>query len=417
MILSSFYSKISGCKNTLFSYTQLIGEYFFFNTVDHGLDTTFFFVLLRPEFIQNYLMFRIEIDSKRIFGLDLLRAIAIICVVHVHISFLLENTPLEFLTNIPWPHGVEMFFVLSGFLIGKSLISNAHSHDGILDKTQVLSFYKRVMMRILPNYYAILLVHYILVRIQFISGDIHAFPMWQFATFTQNLFTPFYGFYWESWSLSVQWWFYILFPMMLWGLGRWIHPKISVPFLYLTFLLLAIIYRMTVCCNAGDHFWWGVWLEKTVASRLDAVFTGVLVSWVYHYYQEQWNKYAVASFMAGIALMVMVSVIPRHIGTFYYNILYLTLGPTAIALWIPLFYRYKRGKTPLKGMVAHLSVLSYSIFLTNLLVAYIIVAQCPETFRNMGAWGYIVCWIWILAVSYILYIVVERPFMKLRARV
>ncbi len=362
-------------------------------------------------------MFGIEIDSKRIYGLDLLRAFAIICVVHVHFSFLLENTTFDFLTHLPWPHGVEMFFVLSGFLIGKSLISYAHSHEGMLDKDKVLSFYKRVMMRILPNYYAIMIVYYILVGSHFIPGNIHAFPIWQFVTFTQNLFTPFYDFYWESWSLSIQWWFYILFPLLLWGVGNWIHPKKSIPLIYLAVLLIVLIYRMKVSCHASDKFWYGVWLEKTVASRLDAVFIGVLASWVYLYHQEKWDKYAVASFVAGIALMGMVSVIPRHLGTFYYNILYNSLGPIAISLWLPLLFRYKKSKTPLKGVVAHLSVLSYSLFLTNLIVSNTIVAQCPEVFRNMGAWGYVVAWLWVLALSYILYMVVERPFMKLRARV
>ncbi len=358
-------------------------------------------------------MLGIIIDKKRIFGLDLLRAFAIICVVHGHSSHLLADSWLEPLISLPHPRGVDIFFVLSGYLIGGSFLSYAQKNQRV-DIHKTLRFYARTALRILPNYYTILLAYLILVSNGIINGDTHAFPLWQFFTFTQNLFTPFYNFYWESWSLSVQWWFYILFPMLLTIISMRVSPRKATPFICLFFILLSLAYRVVAAHHATDVFWWDVWIRKTVVSRFDCIYIGVLAVWIKIYAPMFWNRHAVTCLIAGIALMIVSFFIPPHIGTVYTDVFSLTIPPIAIALWFPFMSRIQSYSTVVGELISHLSVLSYAMFLTNLLVIQIVNKHFSAVFQNMGAWGYGLYWLIVISVSLLLYHSVEKPFVKLR---
>lgn len=358
----------------------------------------------------------IDIDRKRIFGIDFLRAFAIFCVVQGHAERILFDTPLDRFTDMPVPHGVDIFFVISGFLIGRSFINHLERHNNHISRSKTLTFYARTALRILPNYLFILMVNYLLVNRHIISGDTHAFPLWRFATFTQNLFTPFWGFYWESYSLPVQWWFYIFFPLLLTLLCLFAKPKRFIPWLCLFFILASIAFRLSVADQVHDRFGWDIWIRKTVASRTDNIYIGVLAAWVMHYYPKLWERYAVPSFILGVAIFATTRIFPRTPGTFYYDALYLTISALAIALWFPLLTRWKSYKTRLGGFVARLSVLSYAMFLTNLLLLQILETSFPQ-FLSRYMIAYPTYWLLVFIAAYLLYILVEKPFAQLRDKI
>lgn len=360
-------------------------------------------------------MLGIHIDQKRIFGLDLLRALAIILIVHGHGAHLLQGTALSGVLAIPLPDTVDIFFVLSGFLIGSAFLSYAEKYQQV-DWGKNLHFYGRSALRILPNYYFILLIYYVLVRWQFIDGDTHAFSIWYFITFTQNLFTPFYNFYWESWTLPVQWWFYLLFPLLLALVTPRFKARRAVPVISGLFILLSLGFRVCVADHATDPFWWGVWIRKTVASRCDSIYIGVLAAWLYTYCPDLWKRHSWKCLIAGLLLLVLILIFPRTYGTFYTNVLALTLSPMAFALCLPSLSSIQSSKTILGGILSHISILSYAMFLVNLMIIQIISANFAETFSQWGVWGYLVYWVWVMVASYLLYILVEKPFTLLRNR-
>lgn len=358
----------------------------------------------------------IDLDRKRVFGLDFLRAFAIFCVVQGHAERILFDTPLDRFTDMPVPHGVDIFFVITGFLIGKSFITHLERHDNRISRNKTLTFYARTALRILPNYLFILIVNYILARCQVIVGDTKTFPLWHFATFTQNLFTPFWGFYWESYSLPVQWWFYIFFPLLLTLLCFFSKPKKSVPWLCLFFVVACIAFRLSVADHVHNRFDWDIWIRKTVASRTDNIYIGVLAAWVMCYFPKQWERHAVACFVIGLAIFAATRIFPRTPGTFYYDALYLTISAFAIALWLPLLTKWKTYKTRLGGFVSRVSVLSYAMFLTNLLLLQILENSFP-TFVSHYTIAYPTFWLLVFAAAYLLYILVEKPFIRLRDKI
>lgn len=358
--------------------------------------------------------FKVDVDSKRVFGLDFLRAFAIFCVLHGHAGAFLDDTSLEVLTKIPIPHGVDIFFIMSGFLIGNSFISYVEKNDNRMGGTKIFNFYARTALRILPNYFFILLANYFLVRLHVIQGNTEAFPVWRFVTFTQNLITPFWEFYWESWSLPVQWWFYIFFPLFMMFFCLVSKPKRFIPWLCVFFVLFSIIYRFSVAEMVNGAFMWDVWIRKTVASRIDNIYIGVLAVWTMHYFRNQWDRHAVKCLVIGIVLFFVSRLIPHKIGSFYYDIVYLTLSAVAIALWLPFITRYKIYKTAVGGFVSRISILSYSMFLTNLLAVEIMTCQFHDFIKNHGIIAYFVFWPIVFAASYLLHILVEKPFMQIR---
>ena len=155
---------------------------------------------------------------------------------------------LDWLANMPLPHGVDLFFVLSGFLIGLSVMRMAARED---KWHQTWRFYGKTALRILPNYYALLLVNLLLVSLGVINADLHATPMYQYITLTQNVFTPFYGFYWESWSVPIQWWFYIFFPLLVIAVRR-VSGRYSVPVVVVLAVAGSLLFRALTCMGVDD---------------------------------------------------------------------------------------------------------------------------------------------------------------------
>ncbi len=354
---------------------------------------------------------RVEKD-KRIFGFDLLRALAIFFVIHGHGRHLLRGTMFE---GAPWfklPHGVDIFFVLSGFLIGYSFIVNSNKSNGKTQLRTVLNFWKRSILRIFPNYYLLVAVNFIFVNSGIINGNTEMFPMLKFLTFTQNLYYPFYEFFWESWSLAVQEWFYLLFPILLIISSRFLNVKHGVIIFSIAFVIFSIWYRHSISGPNYDQFWWDVSFRKVTASRIDSIFYGVIAAWVRYYFPKFWNKNAVLFFTLGITLYIINISIPKEPNSFFTQVIYLSISPLSICLWFPLIDQYKSYKTKLGELITIFSILSYAIYLTNMLLIQIINKNLPEFMSGHASLKYLLFLSTCTFISYLIYILYENPIAR-----
>ena len=103
---------------------------------------------------------------QRAFGLDLIRSFAIFFVILCHSVYIIYPVIPESIGNILLHYGVfgvDLFFVLSGFLIGRIFLKDLLANQTIDFKT----FWLRRWFRTLPNYYLFLGIHIILMLFSF----------------------------------------------------------------------------------------------------------------------------------------------------------------------------------------------------------------------------------------------------------
>src|SRR5690349_15328487 len=123
-------------------------------------------------------------DRSRVFGLDVMRALAIMLVVLRHSEYMLwEHWPR--FPWIPFIDGVDLFFVLSGYLVGGILLRYATT--GAPSARRLLDFWQRRWLRTLPNYYLFLLVNIVLLYFGLSRGQLNYSALYYFF-FLQNLY-------------------------------------------------------------------------------------------------------------------------------------------------------------------------------------------------------------------------------------
>lgn len=363
-------------------------------------------------------IFKLNPDyDKRVFGLDLMRAFAIIVVVMGH-ELVLHKAETDF----PWirlPHGVELFFVLSGFLIGKILIETFSSSEtfGI---RELGAFWIRRWFRTLPNYYLILLLNVVVVYFGIIKEDITQFN-WKFFLFLQNFVSPSTGFFWESWSICVEEWFYLLFPVILslsWVLLKPfnIGKKLVFCLTMVLFLLIPFLLRYFYASKFDvDNFWLWFKILKVVIYRLDGIALGVLAAFIKYYWPGLWHKSRNVGFIAGLIITYIVLNrvwLPTEFSSKVYRIVFEDIG---CFLLLPKFDSMRKAPVVVRKIVTHISLISYSMYLINLaLVSEVIRDNFPPQ-GPYSAWAlYIVYWVAVLVFSTLLYKYYEKPFMDLR---
>ncbi len=297
---------------------------------------------------------------RRQFGLDIVRSAAITLVLISHFIKKFESIGI-------W--GVELFFALSGFLIGGILWRTFSRVEGFSLRL-LFNFWSRRWWRTLPNYYLFMLIfllwhhisHYPLPSISIIIKH-----LW----FGQDFFHPYWSWFSVSWSLCVEEWFYLSFPVILYFYSRFItNPSHS--------FLLTIFTVFAVCFSVRYHFSTYVSpsdLRTITLGRLDAIGCGVLMAYVAEKYSQVRNL-TKALFWSGI-LLIVSPFYPLLLGdrTISINAYTLLLIPLGFSLMLPLFTRL----SPLSSRyivipIEKISLWSYSIYLSHIPILFSIYA-------------------------------------------
>lgn len=274
----------------------------------------------------------------------------------------------------------------------------------------------------MPNYYLILVINIIVVYFGIIREDFAQFN-WKFFFFLHNFKDPFTGFFWESWSLSVEEWFYLFFPIIL-AVVFYLCRKIKINkkriflFAILIFLLFPFLFRAYKASRVEvDQFWLGVKIFKVVIYRLDSIALGILAAFMRYWHPSFWYKSRNISFILGVTISYVVLYTTWEPNDYFTKVFQLFIQSIGCFLLLPKFESIKKAPILLTKIVTHISLISYSMYLINLaLVAEVIRDNFPPRGPNT-AWAlYGIYWVAVIIFSTLLYKYYEKPIMDLREK-
>jgi peptidoglycan/LPS O-acetylase OafA/YrhL len=335
--------------------------------------------------------------AQRNQSLDVLRCIAVLLVVGSHLPY------YDAWAKIGWI-GVDLFFVLSGFLIS-GLLFQEYKDTGSLD---VKRFLIRRGLKIYPSFYLLmvgatvlyLLNHATIPRKQLIAS-------WFFL---QNYFheDKVYLILSHTWTLAVEEHFYLLLPLLLTlliGLFSGRAPFRVIP---------ALFFSIASSCLALRYFTLGpypyAWMTHM---RLDGLFAGVALGYLYHFKMPLFRKltghYALVLAALFCAPALLFNQPDRIVQTFGLTFLY--VGFSFLVAWsVVRSPKTSLGQAMAKG-AARIGFYSYSIYLWHTLIC--------DAFLYQSNLSLIKFWIYIattVAGGCAMAHLVELPYQALRER-
>lgn len=370
-------------------------------------------------------IFHIPISTNRVYGLDILRAMAILFVVIGHGALLL---PESFKAIHRWIvfDGVSIFFVLSGYLIGGILIRELSQHKATL--ALLGRFWIRRWFRTLPNYFLILGL--LIILHLYYYPEVHLGEFKAYFVFLQNFNWGHPPYFPEAWSLSIEEWFYIFTPLLLFFALRIFksplkYSILGVAIFILVFSLLHRYFRFTQM-EIQTQAEWAAIFRKQVLTRLDSLMFGILAAWLHQYFPSYWKRSKKSLFAIGIGIFALTKILQQlnyiSISGSYNSIFSFSVIALATALLLPYLSQVKSGSGWLYRSLSRISLISYSMYLINLsLVQGFVIRKINWSFLA-GADGiaiglqYLLFWLLTVGASILIYKYFEIPSTQLRDR-
>lgn len=358
-------------------------------------------------------IFKIDLNTNRNFGLDLLRFIAISTVL---ISHSITVLPEKFyIVHHVIFDGVLVFFVLSGFLIGRILIK---AFENNISLAAILIFWKRRWLRTLPAYFFTIFL--IIVLSLALGRDLNKIEIIKNLFFVQNLTYHYGAFFTESWSLSIEEWFYLTLPLfiILFSLIPRINFKLNIIMIAILIIVVSLLIRYFISVNTliDSISEWDKRLRSPVVTRLDSIMIGVVGAWFYQYKKLQFFKYRNVLFVLGGSIFLLNKfLISFEVITFsgiYSKVIYFTVLPFSILFMLPFIYYL----SPVKNrffyyLITKGSLISYSLYLLNLTI----ISSLLLIPLGINYWyKFFLFWFLSIVFAILMYKYIEVPFMKLR---
>ncbi|GJI92478.1 acyltransferase family protein [Duganella hordei] len=358
-------------------------------------------------------------------GLDTLRALAIVLVFTNHYMLFVSGGPtFGWFGEIGWT-GVDLFFALSGYLIGNQILGGIRRQQGTGgERFSLVRFYARRLLRTLPNFYVVLALYALW---PYFRGNLVLPPLWKFLTFTQNIaLVPGTAFS-HAWSLCVEEQFYFLLPAVALAIAA-CRRSLLLAWLTVAGALLAgmairsYLWTHHVGPEEQGGFNYYTLIYYSSLCRYDELVAGVALALLKNHHAGIWTR--ITSFgnwtlAAGAALLALTWTLflEDHYGYAMTVVGYPMLGLSFSLLLVAALSPgslLQRLRVP---GAASIALWSYAIYLTHKTLCVLLRAPLQDAGWGPDSWQAIVLMsaASILA-GWLLHLLVETPFMKLRDR-
>jgi peptidoglycan/LPS O-acetylase OafA/YrhL len=360
--------------------------------------------------------------TSRIHGLDTLRALAVSLVVLHHYTLFVSDAPtFGWVGTMGWA-GVDLFFALSGYLIGNQIFAALRSARGF----GLGRFYVRRLLRTLPNFWVVLALYALWPAWR---GATPMLPLWHYLTFTQNIHLQPGTAFSHAWSLCIEEQFYMLLPAAAVAGAALGRRGVRLRWAWCALLLAVVggmLARATIWRDgqhASNWLWYYYrYIYYSSWCRCDELLAGVALALLKNRAPGAWRRvlaHGNALFAAGVAVIGAASAwfLDDH-----YGLAQTVAGYPLLGLgWSLLILAALAPGSPLQRVrvpgAASLALWSYAIYLTHKSVSILVAARMARAGYGAEDGATIAaCLLASLVAGWLLFVLVETPFMRLRAR-
>lgn len=309
--------------------------------------------------------------------------------------------------------GVNLFFVISGFLI-TTLLLRERSRDGSIS---LKNFYLRRALRIFPLYYAVLALYIVIVLVveglQHPQGRQFFRNLPFFLTYTGNWFmdsTLGQTHFAHSWSLATEEQFYLTWPLAIWLCGR----KTIIPVIFMSAVLVgALVLQPLAERHIIDLGFPGNTMLLSIATP---ICMGSLLAYALHFPKPfRWFYVVLGRWWSGTVFLAMTALLSVWLVRTPAQPLYVALWLAMAGMVGSVCIRDRHVLRPLMAnrIVVYIGTISYGMYMMNQLCRHAVPLRLREynVFLYFLASGGVT--VLVASISYYIY---ERPFLRIKDR-